>query len=254
MPEDYQADDTHQAFYVGYLPLPRGLRRVLIIVVASLLAGLGGIVAAVATAQRDPGPAVWDTANRSTFVGIIHTQPYPIMVLDAPGSTGRTLLIVEQGKFAADPRFIGLDGQRVSVTGTVLVRDGRRMLELTADAIKPLPGPVGEPLTTTRIGDVVLVGEIMDSKCYLGAMKPGNGVTHRACAALCVKGGIPPMLVTRDAQGTASYFLLIDEAGGAANGLVERMVGQPVEVRGSLERLGDDLVVLRINGASVQRL
>lgn len=250
------SDDPKRArswFYVGYLPLPSGLGVVLIAVVASLIAGLGGVVAAVALTQRDPGPAVWE-ATRQTFVGTIHTTPYPILVLDVPNDAGGTLLIVEQGKFAADDRFVGLDGQRVSVVGTVLTRDTRQLLELTADPVRVVPGAGTGELTRQPIGPVRLAGEIMDSKCYLGAMKPGDGATHRACASLCIAGGIPPMLVTRDAAGAASYYLLTDEAGGPANGLVAGAIGVPVEVSGRLERLGDELVVIRVGASGIRKL
>jgi hypothetical protein len=44
-------------------------------------------------------------------------------------------------------------------------------------------------------------GEIVDSKCFLGVMVPGSGKTHKDCASLCLRGGIPPALYVRDQSG-----------------------------------------------------
>jgi len=87
------------------------------------------------------------------------------------------------------------------------------------------------------LGEVTLRGEIVDYKCYLGAMKPGDGMTHRACATLCIQGGIPPALVVSTRTGDR-YYLLTDEAGGRANEMVLGHVGVPVRVRGELSERG----------------
>jgi hypothetical protein len=83
-------------------------------------------------------------------------------------------------------------------------------------------------------------------------MKPGGGKTHKACAMLCVSGGVPPMLVTRDAAGNETFYLLVTEAGGVANESVLDFVGDPVEVSGRLERHGD-LLILRVAADGVRR-
>ena len=83
---------------------------------------------------------------------------------------------------------------------------------------------------------MTLSGEIVDSKCYLGVMKPGEGLTHRACAIRCISGGIPPMLVSADAQGRPVYHLLTDAAGNALARELLPFVGRPVRISGSEER------------------
>ena len=75
-------------------------------------------------------------------------------------------------------------------------------------------------------------------------MKPGGGKTHKACAMLCISGGVPPMLVTRDAGGHETFYLLATAEGGVANEMVLPFVGDLVEVSGRVERLGDLLVFL----------
>ncbi len=93
-----------------------------------------------------------------------------------------------------------------------------------------------------------LRGEILDSKCFLGAMRPGEGKTHKECAALCIAGGISPMLITRDERGTATYYLLTNSSGGAMGPEVLPLVADPVEIRGEVEHVGG-LLRLRVRGA-----
>ena len=89
---------------------------------------------------------------------------------------------------------------------------------------------------------VSLIGEIVDSKCYLGAMKPGAGRGHKACATLCISGGIPPVLVVRGDGEGVSYLLLEDAAGrglrGSALLAIEPMIATRVELRGQRGRVG----------------
>jgi hypothetical protein len=102
-------------------------------------------------------------------------------------------------------------------------------------------------------GLVTLVGEIVDSKCFMGVMKPGNLKTHRACAARCVSGGIPPVLVVRDEKGRASYLLLTDADGRRVNERVLDRIAEPLEITGRLRRHGD-LLELRADPATYVRV
>jgi hypothetical protein len=248
--------------------MPRTYWRFLRPLTAVLL--LGGSITAVALAlnQRDPGTGQWDTDNVRTFDGIAFTRPYAMLRVpgEQPGQPGRTMLLVEDGKFGALPRVSQLVGNRtegvpVRVTGTLLHREGRWMLELaegepgirrlTLDERAKLP-PLALSAPQILAEHVTLKGEIIDPKCYLGAMKPGGGKTHKACAMLCVSGGVPPMLVTRDASKNETFYLLATEEGGVANERVLDFVGDPVEVSGRLDRHGD-LLLLRIAADGVRR-
>ncbi len=83
---------------------------------------------------------------------------------------------------------------------------------------------------------MTLRGEIVDSKCYLGAMKPGAGRVHRACAQICLEGGIPPVLVVRDASGKERHYVLTSQEGGPVHREVLPFVAEPVSVAGSVVR------------------
>lgn len=266
-PDELPAPERDELF-IGWEPTPKQYARFLLPIVVALLLLTGGVAAAVAYLQHDPGPGRWDTDDVRTFDGLAYTRPYAMIRVpgDRPGDVPRTILLVEEGKFGALPRVEAVvqgkaEGVAVRVTGTLLHRDGRWMLELaegdtgmrrlTAEEAAKLP-PLGWPTAEVLAERITLRGEIIDPKCYLGAMKPGGGKTHKACAMLCVSGGVPPMLVTRDADGTETFSLLTTEEWGVANEQVLDFVGDAVEVSGRLERHGD-LVVLRIAGDGVRR-
>jgi hypothetical protein len=254
--------DQDDPFFIGWLPAPAAHRRLLRPLAAGLLLGAVAVAAVAALGQRDPGPGHWDAGRLHSFDGWLVTRPYALLWV--PGAPGRTFLLVEEGKFGALPRAEPLtrgwpDGRPVRATGTVLDRDGRWMLELAAgpEGLRPLTAeearalpPVTQPTTTAE--DVTLAGEIIDPKCYLGAMRPGGGKTHKACAMLCISGGVPPMLVTRDAGDREANYLLTTAADGPANDLVLPFVGEPIRITGRLERRGD-LLLLRIEADGLRR-
>lgn len=240
------ADD----FFVGYGErAPDADRRFLRTLVPLLLVLGLAVAGTLASQSRDPGAGTWAWDEERSWEGVLRIDPYPRLVLD----DGRTALVVAVGKLAIGTRAEGLADRRVRLSGTWLERDGELMIELADGdgALDAVGGPVhpAAPLPDPVI--LELVGEILDSKCHLGAMKPGDGKTHKACATLCLDGGIPPVLGTWDADGRASYWLLTDADGGPANALVRDVVGEPVRIRGrQLVRDGQGLVQV----LAVQRL
>src|SRR5262249_19775620 len=148
--------------------------RFLRLLVVLLLLAASGTAAAVAYFQRDPGPARWEE-EVSTFDGVVFARPYPMLRL--PGEPPRTLLLVDGGKFGAARRIAQIGAVRAS--GTLQHRDGRRLLELAEgnEGLRPLTAEEGRqlpPLTHSvpqlLAETVTLKGEIIDPKCYLGAM------------------------------------------------------------------------------------
>jgi hypothetical protein len=237
--------EARDEFFVGYVATPPRLRRFLrrtVVVVLLIAISAAGVIAA---RQRDPGDGVWDLANQKEFVGRVTMAPYPMLALQQDAST---LVLVGVGKVSADvaARF---DGRTVRVRGTTLQRANLRMLEVDG-GIEPLYAmqpttkpPVAAASTTT------LHGEVIDPKCFAGAMKPGDGKTHKACAALCLRGGIPPALRTRAADGRETVYLIAAADGGAVTAeQLERLiahVGEHVELTGQIAEHGD-LKLLRV--------
>ncbi len=247
-------------FYVGYLRTPPRLA-------AFWKWAAPGVIAATLAAgwflsrsQNDPGDGVWQDGLQ-TFVGRVAAVPYAhIRVASrSPGAGVETILLVSEGKRGGAAAIAGLDGRMARVTGTLLERDGLKLLELSGDAVPVADDALSSGRevrpaapATASLGAVTLRGEIIDPKCYSGAMKPGEGKTHKACATLCIAGGIPPMFVSIDEAGRRSYYLLAGRDGGALDERILPFVADPVEVTGELERR-DDLQVLRIDPTNIRR-
>ena len=45
-------------------------------------------------------------------------------------------------------------------------------------------------------------------------MRPGEGKVHRACAARCLSGGVPPGLLVRSSDGGGAVYYLAGPEGG----------------------------------------
>ena len=64
------------------------------------------------------------------------------------------------------------------------------MLEMTEGSLQVIGDGAGGNPSYQPLGAVTLTGEIVDSKCFLGVMNPGNLKPHKACAIRCISGGI----------------------------------------------------------------
>ena len=92
-------------------------------------------------------------------------------------------------------------------------------------------------------GAVELTGEIVDSKCFLGVMVPGSGKTHKECASLCLRGGIPPALYVQDRARHSSLLLLVGPTGEPIGARAVQAAGEAITVTGSIQRQGGWLVL-----------
>jgi hypothetical protein len=99
--------------------------------------------------------------------------------------------------------------------------------------------------TTSPLGEGRFVGELVDTKCYSGVMRPATGKVHRACAIRCLSGGVPPGLLVRDSKGDGVVFLLAGFGDEPLRYDVQ-LAGTLIEVTGALE-LNGETPVLRAN-------
>jgi hypothetical protein len=153
---------------------------------------------------------------------------------------------VAPGTIAADPAASAADTSSpgTSLGGTLsagksLAGTSLASTSSTGNVVAPEAAAAG---TSSREGTpVTLRGEIVDSKCFLGVMVPGDGKTHKDCASLCLRGGIPPALVVRDREGRSALLLLVSESGGSLAGhpAASRFAGEPIELTGVIE---DELI------------
>lgn len=244
--------------YVGYLtPAATVSRRLRWISVVAIAVAVGLAITAATSHRRLPASAFEFGTTRS-FEGTIRELPAPMLLVSTGSGTDNSSrtsawLLVAPGKHGAAEAVRGLDGERVRVSGTLLYRDGQTMVEIDPESLVPLGMQQAGAPATVDLGSVTLAGEIVDSKCYLGVMNPGESKTHRDCAVRCISGGAPPLFVARNAAGNRVQMLLVGDDGRAINRDVLPFVAEPVEITGHLVSMGE-LFVLHANTTAFRRL
>jgi hypothetical protein len=115
-------------------------------------------------------------------------------------------------------------------------------------SFEAIQAPLAASSNVTNIGMQTLRGEIIDPKCYFGAMNPGQGKPHLSCAARCISGGIMPVL-KYEVNGQNKYAVLVGLNGEKINNDVLNFIGLPVEIKGNLSAM-DNWGVLKIDAKS----
>lgn len=257
---DPSAQDPHEMF-IGWAKAPGVDRRFLLGALPLGLAGVGGASWLIASELDDPGAGAWLTDATHRVTGLLATTPYPmIRVADPSAPFGmRTVLLVAQGKCTSALEFGSNASSAITAAGVLIQRKERQMLEvppLLEKWLEPaearLNGAVLEPQQET-LGTHRLAGTIMDSKCFFGVMRPGRGKTHKACASLCIRGGIPPSFWVRTKDGRESVLLMTDASGGPMPMDILPLVADPVEAEGEIVRVGD-LLQFRADATAYRRV
>jgi hypothetical protein len=237
-------NSSDSEFYVGYLPkAPSGLGRYLRRVITALGAMAGALGLLLAFAQRPFANSYFEFGEQREFEGILVADPYPTLVLRRPGhveldTSESRYLLVAPGKHGADPLVRSFAGKEVQLHGQLIYRDGKTMIEIEAGSIHEISVPRSAEILPRDLGPLRVIGEIVDSKCYLGVMNPGNGKLHRDCASRCLSGGIPPLFVE---LATGKQFLLVAEDGGALPyNAIKEFVAEPLDIRGEVVQRGDE--------------
>ncbi len=258
MSQHRDKETTEEAMFIGWADTPVADRRFF------LRAGIGLGVAAgllgfgVAALQPPPGTGRWDPDAVREWRGIVSAEPYAMLRTNDLGGGPRTALLSCLGKCGVAARIGALAGRAVVVTGSLIQRGAHSMIAVdeggdwiradsNAQPDLALAFPAGQPL-----GEVSLVGEILDSKCWFGAMRPANGKIHKACASLCIRGGIPPAFFARGSNGQEALMIMTSGGSPYGPGLLA-LVADPVHIRGKVQRVGD-LLVLDAPLAQIRRV
>jgi hypothetical protein len=234
-------------FYVGYLPkAPAVLSRLTLRVVACLLAVVFGTAVVLGLGQEPYPASRFEYATERRFEGQLETWPTPMLI-----TADSHALLVAPGKHGIE----GLEsfrGTAVTLRGTLIQRAADRMVQVVPGSLTG-QGSAGRPVEPIDLGRVRLRGEIVDSKCWLGVMNPGERKVHRDCAARCISGGIAPGFVVRDASGVSEMLLLSGTEGRTMREAVLSYVAEPVEISGQIVRSGSALI-LKASPTSIERL
>ena len=245
-------------FFLGWAQkLPAGPRRFLPLLALALLLLFGGAGFLVGATQNDPGDGAfrWDW-GRQEATGLLTAEPYPVLQVTRSDRypAGTALLLSGIGKRGVQARATPLAGRLVTVSGIALKRGDLDMLQLRGGEAG-LAAAEGSPpaIPAVSLGRWRLTGEICDGKCYAGAMRPGRGLAHKACANLCLIGGLPPVFVSTGPVEGQSFFLMAGPDGGPVTAAILDSTAVLVEVEGEIERRGQ-LLVFKIDPATLEVL
>ncbi|MBX9599844.1 MAG: hypothetical protein K2X35_02530 [Bryobacteraceae bacterium] len=206
------------------------------------LLGFGALLAILlAAGQRPFAPSKFEFGVFRIYNGIAEQTPVPSMI-----SGGERYLLVGPGKRGATEMAPPGRALPVELQGSLIERGSTRMLEVLPGSWKPA-GPEGRSTPAVSEGVHTFTGEIVDSKCYLGVMNPGEGKVHRQCAARCISGGVPAAIAAN-----GGLILLTGPDDRPLSRELSPYAGERVTIRGELIRLGQ-LQILRADPASITR-
>lgn len=240
---------SEKPFFVGYLKPPAELRGFLMAVSVALIILFAAVGYVIGTTQADPGPGAFRfDYGRQVVLGRMDSRPYPMLHITSGTDklpAGETILLSGGGKNGVQARADGLDGKIVQITGPALERGDLHMIQVlpgrrgVQSMMGELPQIVQEDLGRWR-----LAGEICDGKCLAGAMRPGTGLAHRACANLCLVGGVPPVFVSSQAVEGSEFLVIAGPDGGPMPDAMRDLTALFISIEGRIERRGSLLVFL----------
>ena len=234
------------SFFIGWGETPKADRRFLLLASLGLLSAAAGGAALIASKQAPPGDGTWNPNDERDWAGQFVRAPYPMLRTRAIDGTPRTAYLVSSNKRGVQHRLGTAADGPVIVHGSLLLRGANAMIAVADDNwMHPAvsDSAVGEGLSGWQAvdgGEARYAGEILDSKCWFGAMQPGQGKPHKACAALCIQGGLPPVFCPEGLCGSGASAPLLTDAAGNPHGpdLIE-FVADPVVASGRLVQIGD---------------
>lgn len=216
--------------------------KALLIPLFILLPLLAGLIVRYETEFNDHQ---FELGTLREFQGIYFNSPRPVLLLDptfVPEGYDREALLLGFGKFGADPTMKALEekegrfeGKRIRLRGTLLKGDGKILIELSEGkaSLLNVERSITYPMRQTTPKAVALQGEIIDPKCWFGAMKPGEGKVHKSCAIRCISGGIPPVLRVKKNSGNI-YYLLEGEGNENIHETFLEFVAEPITLQGEV--------------------
>lgn len=243
-------------FFVGYFPIAKALRKFLAVTSLLIFTGLGVAGFVTGATQDDPGNGAFrGDYGRQTVTGIVELTPYPILhVIEGNDrlKKGDTLMMTAGGKAGVGSRAKPLEGKLARVSGVILERGELEMLQLRGgkNGLRAAEGEGSLP-TAEPQGRWKLTGEICDGKCLAGAMRPGRGLAHKACANLCLLGDIPPVFVSTQPVLGQEFLLITGPDGQAMPKEAYDRIAQFITVEGEITKRGS-MLVFAIDAATME--
>ncbi len=252
------ANDT-APFYIGWQPIANKIfslfakkASITIICITMLAAAL------ISFNQKHIAASQFIFDDKKEFTGQLILKPFPALRTvkgkDIYGNPiVKTYPLINVWKFGADTIVKEILGNAafadVVLKGDILVRDSVEEIVLNygASAIQ-IKNKIStlDYVKMSEGKDTIINGEIIDPKCYFGAMNPGEGKPHRSCAIRCIEGGIMPMVTYKEADGKINYAVLLGANGESLNKVIAYAVAEPVQLKGKLFAI-DNWKILQVN-------
>lgn len=222
-------------FYIGYeSQMPDGIAKWIRLAAIGLIALAVVLSAVLVVAQRRFSSGVFEYGRNRTIEGQLIATPYPALLVADSEHAGMIYWLVGPGKHGAAEIVRGMDGHAVRVTGSLIARDDDSMIEVAPGGVVAIDTHTRPVEPVRSLGPIVMRGEIVDSKCHLGVMKPGEGPAHRDCAVRCLLGNVTPMFVPRRHDRATGRLALVAPDGRPFTGSLETIAGRPLTIRGTL--------------------
>jgi nitrite reductase/ring-hydroxylating ferredoxin subunit len=238
------------SFYIGWqakMDKP-SIKAMKLFVFPSVIIGLIFLLSFTLTQNKIAVVSYSDNARG--FTGTVSNFPFPnlsIVSKDVFGNPSFEVYpLINANKFGADDLIAKWCGKQdkclATISAYILTRENTRALTLD-DGFESFSKDQGSgtplsPNIELVDKDKIIRGEIIDPKCYLGAMNPGEGKPHRSCAIRCISGGIMPMITYKE-NGEKKYAVLLGEQGEKINEAVLDYVAEPVSIKGKLYKYGN---------------
>ena len=226
-------------FYIGYLShapprTTRLLQKTVLMVFTILFIG----VVVFAFAQNDFDRGVFDFFNLGQYEGVIKlNQSTPYLVTQSKD----IYLIVGDGKFGAYEWAKSFSDKQIRFSAKLIQREPIKMLEVDRSSVpqeidfqQQVQLAIGEPDIVEQ-GMATVRGELVDTKCFLGVMRPGAGKVHRACAIRCLSGGVPPGILLRHKNIHLSVVIVLSFSDPEYSKKISQWAGREVSARGQLK-------------------
>jgi len=254
--------DQDDSFFIGWAKTPPVDRRFLLLASLGLIVAAGAGGALIASEQAPPGDGSWNPDDERDWPGMLVRSPYPVLRTRALDGSPRTAYLVASNKHGVQRRLGLFEDGPVVVRASLIARgrnamlavaDGDQWLRAASAAERQSFGGLTD-WPTQDLGAATYSGEILDSKCWFGAMQPGQGKPHKACAALCIRGGLPPIFCPDGLCGAGESAPLFTDARGDPHGPeILPFVADPILAPGRLVRIGD-VTQFRVALADTRRL
>ncbi len=245
-------------FYIGWQPVADNVFRFFARKTSILILFISLLTAVFISFNQkhiDNSEFIFDETK--LYKGQLIAKPFPALrTLVGKDVFGNPLIktypLINVWKFGADSLVQkilgGSDAADVTLKGDLLKRDKANALVLNyGDTSVHILNKfsTADKFSGGIEKDTIINGEIIDPKCYLGAMNPGEGKPHRSCAIRCIEGGVMPMVAYKDKNGVQKYAVLLGENGQTLNTVIGFAVAEPVRLQGKLMTI-DNWEVLKI--------